>query len=148
MFYKMYKLVRFCCSLVWYGVLAVFGWRAGLSLGCVRACACAPIWIMGCASECHGGIFPVSSYPVGDWRLWLICFNETSIVNCSLVGRSGTVLRDRGRAGRGSEGHGRAGRGWGPCARVLLWLRWLGGRRGGGARSGRFSKKKSRRFRI
>ncbi len=36
--------------------------------------------------------FLVSSYPVNDWKLWLICFNETSIMNCSLINHNNPVL--------------------------------------------------------
>ncbi len=37
--------------------------------------------------------FLVSSYPINDWKLWLICFNETSIMNCSLINHNNPVLR-------------------------------------------------------
>ncbi len=37
--------------------------------------------------------FLVSSYPINDWKLSLICFNETSIMNCSLINHNNPVLR-------------------------------------------------------
>ncbi len=37
--------------------------------------------------------FLVSSYPINDWKLWLTCFNETSIMNCSLINHNNPVLR-------------------------------------------------------
>ncbi len=46
-----------------------------------------------CVRNIMTTFFLVSSYPINDWKLWLICFNETSIMNCSLINHNNPVLR-------------------------------------------------------
>ncbi len=95
MFYKMYKLVRFYCSLMWYVVCMVFLHFLSKKLVCLWSmCIHTPmrshLWNM--RRNIMTTFFLVSSYPINDWKLWLICFNETSIMNCSLINHNNPVL--------------------------------------------------------